>query len=245
MLQQTENRAMGSPGRRSLRVLVADDDDASRRFIGDGLRQFGVEPVLCAHGGSALTCARTEVFDLLLLDCRMPGGGALQLLTELRDTHDAASKNTMAVATTADPLLHDDQHLLSAGFCHILIKPCTLNALLQVLALVSTGHHATSMLDDAAGMASSGDPQTLHALRTLLRQELILLDRELDTLSHDRENLRERLHRLRSSCGFCGASALATQTVRLQRQLDRVQSREPDLSCFRTAIHQTVRALTP
>ncbi len=243
MLPQPGNRATDTTQTAPLRVLVADDDATSRHFIGDGLRQFGAIPELCAHGVSALERARIEPFDLLLLDCRMPGGGALPLLAELRHTHDAASKNTMAVATTADPLLHDDQRLLAAGFCHILIKPCTLKDLLQVLALVSTGHYATSMLDDTAGMLSSGDPQTLQALRTLLRQELILLDRELDSLSHDRENLRERLHRLRSSCGFCGAAALSAQTVRLQQQLDRAESRVPDLSCFRNALQQTVRAL--
>ncbi len=65
-------------------MLVADDDPASRRFLGDGLRMLGAHSVECSDGVAAMEYARGDAFDMLLLDCRMPGGGALEILGRLR-----------------------------------------------------------------------------------------------------------------------------------------------------------------
>ncbi|WP_447739164.1 response regulator [Rhodanobacter soli] len=67
------------------RVLVADDDPGSCLFLCDGLASMGARAEACTDGMTALQRARTESFDLLLLDCRMPGAGALQILAALRE----------------------------------------------------------------------------------------------------------------------------------------------------------------
>ena len=85
-----------------LRVLVADDDAGSCRFLCDGLRSLGARAEACGNGLSALERARLENFDMLLLDCRMPGAGALEILTRLRDDAEAQSADSTAVATTAE-----------------------------------------------------------------------------------------------------------------------------------------------
>ena len=77
----------------------------------------------------------------------------------------------------------------------------------------------------------------------LLREELALLQGELDQLSADRVAFAERLHRLRSSCGFCGATALAEQAVRLQRQLLPDSATPAALASFRRVLAATLQAL--
>jgi len=223
-------------------VLVADDDPGSCRFLGDGLRTLGATVETATSGKEALQRACTGRFDLLLLDCRMPGGGALHVLEQLRADVGAASVDSAAVATSADitPTGRDD--LLAAGFSDILPKPCTLADLRRVLALTQ-GESPTSVLDDGAALYSSGDATTMRALRLLLREELALLQGELDQLNTDRAAFAERLHRLRSSCGFCGATALAEQTVRLQRQLLPDGATPAALASFRRVLRATLRAL--
>lgn len=81
------------------RVLVADDDPSSRRFLGDGLRSLGAETETCVDGETALQLVRNVHFDLLLLDCRMPAGGALHILGNLRADSQARSADAAAVAT--------------------------------------------------------------------------------------------------------------------------------------------------
>jgi len=201
-------------------VLVADDDPASRRFLGDGLRALGAQVHECADGQMALARAAIETFDLLVLDCRMPGAGARDVLAALRADAQARSADTLAVATSAEVSGEDRQQLLAAGFSAVLLKPCELDALRPLITLAhSSGRHAP-LLDDAAGLVSSGDQRTMQALRGLLREELATLLQELDPLAAEPSRLIERLHRLRSACGFCGAPAMAAQAMRLQRQAE-------------------------
>jgi CheY-like chemotaxis protein len=224
--------------------LLADDDAASRRFIGDGLRALGAQVHECADGQLALAQAAIETFDLLLLDCRMPGAGAREVLAALRADAQARSADALAVATSAELSSEDRRQLLAAGFSDVLLKPCELDALRPLLALArNSGRHAP-LLDDAAGLASSGDARTMQALRSLLREELAALLQELGHLCGDPPRLVERLHRLRSACGFCGASALSAQSMHLQRQVEADGSvAEGAQERFRQALVSTLAVL--
>ncbi|MDQ6645964.1 MAG: response regulator [Pseudomonadota bacterium] len=224
-------------------VLVADDDPASRRFLCDGLRVLGARPEACSDGTAALDRARACAFDLLLLDFRMPRAGAMQVLVELHGSILAQSAGSVAIATSAELSSVDREKLLAVGFSDILMKPCGLADLQRVLALVDIGSPDKRLLDDQAALTASGDMTTMRALRLLLREELIVLQQELDPLSRDPAALRDRLHRLRSSCGFCGAAALSAQAVLLQGQLDRPESLPISLAGFRRSLSTTLQAL--
>jgi len=228
----------------ALRVLVADDDAASRRFLLDAVRALGAEGMDCVDGRAALRVASDEPFDLLLLDCRMPGAGACDVLAALRIDAFAASRNAVAIATTAELDPTQRPKLLAEGFSDVLSKPCRVDDLRRVMALAPAYLRRLPVLDDAAALLASGDSNTMRALRHLLQQELLLLCSELDQLGQDRAALRDRLHRLRSSCGFCGATALSGQVVALQQQLDT----GPDQAAaavtrFRDVLLETLRAL--
>ncbi len=225
------------------RVLVADDDPGSCRFLGDGLQRLGAQVLPCGDGATALELARREVFELLLLDCHMPGAGALQILAQLRADPAAASTAAVAVATSAELAPRDRHQLLDAGFSEILLKPCTLADLRRMLQLVQADRPQAPMLDDRAALATTGDAATMRALRLLLGEELTLLLPELDRLLADRVAFGERLHRLRSSCGFCGALALATHAAALQQQLAGSMPAPAALARFRATLVATLQAL--
>lgn len=224
-------------------VLVADDDPASLRFLTDALIRLGARVAACADGIEALAEGRRTAFDLLLLDCRMPGAGAREVLARLRDDPAAGSAAAIAVATSAELDADERRDLLAAGFRDTLSKPCKLDDLRPLLALIRAADAAT-VLDDAMALRSSGDAATMQALRSLLLLELDALDHQLDQLADDAQELRERLHRLRASCGFCGTTALAAQVIALQQQLKPGhQIDRPALAPFRAALHETMLAL--
>lgn len=231
------------PSVNATRVLVADDDPASRCFLGDGLRALGAETETCVDGKIALQLARNVHFDLLLLDCRMPAGGALHIMANLRHDTRARSADAVAVATSAELETGDRQRLLAAGFSDILLKPCSLADLQRILALAPPVSALTCVLDDQMALSSSGDITTMRALRALLRDELGQLLNELDILSRDVAGFTDRLHRLRSSCGFCGATALSEQIVLLQQQLQQAGASATALRRFRKVLETTVQAL--
>ena len=224
-----------------LRILVADDDPASRRFLHDALRGLGADVQTCGDGLAALGRAREACFDLLLLDCRMPGAGALAILEALRADGLAGSSASAAIATTAEFSTQEGRALLAAGFSSILLKPCTVNELRSLLGLVDDDRKP--VLDDASALSTSGDVATMQALRQLLRDELSQLQVELDALRQDPGVLTDRLHRLRSSCGFCGAMALAAHAGTLQSQATEHSITSDALSAFRLSVQTTLRAL--
>lgn len=223
-------------------VLVADDDPASRRFLADGMHRLNAQVVTCADGIEALALARNRAFDLLLLDCRMPGAGAVQILSVLRPDVQAHSRHTIAVASSAEMAPAERSALLAAGFSDVLVKPCELADLQRLLGLLP--NRTTPPLDDQAGLLASGDQATMQALRGLLRGELELLKGELARMDADHTALAERLHRLRSSCGFCGAAMLSTATVALQEALAHASADvTPCLQRFNRALDATLLAL--
>jgi two-component system, OmpR family, response regulator len=222
-------------------ILVADDDPSSRHFLCDGLRALGAHVQDCADGTQALQLARDEAFDLLLLDCRMPGAGAPEVLATLRTDGAARSTRSLAVASSAELDAAKERELLACGFSDVLRKPCGIAELQRLLALLSG---SMPVLDDAAALRASGDAATMQALRQLLRGELALLNQELGMPDRDRVALDDRLHRLRSSCGFCGTAALAAEVARLQQRLrEDPHDAVPAIAQFRGAVQATLRAL--
>lgn len=223
------------------RVLVADDDPASCRFLCDGLRSLGAEATDCADGRQALQLARSEAFDLLLLDCRMPVAGAREVLAMLRADGQARSAGAPAVASSAELNAAQRRALLAAGFIDVLQKPCGIAELQHLLALLP---NRMPVLDDGAALRASGDAATMQALRQLLRGELALLHQELGMPERGGSALDDRLHRLRSSCGFCGTPALAVEVSRLQRHLrENPRDAVPAIAQFRGAVQTTLQAL--
>ena len=59
--------------RRPIRVLVLDDEQAIREFLGRALRRAGYEPVLAPTGPAALEYVRSSPPDAILCDHRMAG----------------------------------------------------------------------------------------------------------------------------------------------------------------------------
>ncbi|HEX5306849.1 MAG TPA: response regulator [Dyella sp.] len=230
----------------ALRVLIADDDAASRRFLLDAVRALGAAGVDCVDGSAALSLARKESFDLLLLDCRMPRAGASEVLAALRADSLVASRDAVAIATTAELDPAQLPQLLAGGFTDVLIKPCRIDDLRRLMALVPAYLRRLPLLDDDAALLASGDSTTMRALRQLLQQELLTLCGELDELARDGAALRDRLHRLRSSCGFCGATALSGHVMALQQLLGtHPQQAAGAVQRFHGALLDTLRALDP
>ena len=228
----------------SRKVLVADDDASTREFLTAALKMLGYTTIPAVDGRDALESAIRQRFDILLLDCRMPGAGAIEVLSSLRAHAHAASRQAVAFATSAEIAPAQRQALLAAGFAGILEKPCRVATLGQVLAsaMNTVADVDAKRLDDNEAIQATGDARTMHALRGLFRQELAQLDGEIEALPPDA--LLDRLHRLRSGCGFCGATRLNQQVRLLQAHIEtHPEIRGEAMTTFRTELKATMTAL--
>ncbi|NII54788.1 hybrid sensor histidine kinase/response regulator [Luteibacter sp. SG786] len=226
-------------------LLVADDDPSTRQFLAGALAAHGYIVALAQDGTEALEMAQSRRFDALLLDCRMPRAGAMEVLKALRADPAAASNAATALATSAEVPAPLRASLLSAGFAGVIEKPCRVASLVDALAATLGLDDGTRILDDAAGLTATGDPHTMQALRQLLRAELVDLSGALGSLVDDPAELVERLHRLRSACGFCGAARLGAQAKVLQGHVRETRIVVPDaLARFRAELDATLAALS-
>lgn len=226
------------------RVLLAEDDPLSREFLGEALRACGVDFSVCVDGPTALECARAGGWDLLLLDHDLPGLTGDAILTALVNEPGLCSPRPPAIAITAAP----DDHSLAlrrAGFAEILPKPLTIAALRA--ALQRHGGPDGQTLDDGDALRACGSADIVARLRRLfIEQEIPAIFAELEHCRGALQKLRPSLHRLRASCGFCGAAELAHASAALHRALatdDDPEQVEQTLSAFRMALVETRGAL--
>lgn len=225
-------------------ILLAEDDNTSRHYLTGALGELGCDVESCADGGRALVLAGIHRFDLLLLDHRMPVAGAGEVLGRLRSDLHARSRDTVAVATSAEVPRSLRRQLLEQGFAAVLEKPVAVRTLQQVLLDTLPPRQLDAILHDGTALARSGNEDTMRALRALFVTELQRLLAELEHLADDRQALEDRLHQLRAACGFCGAEALAQQAVRLRMRVgrgDAVDARA--LQPFRLTVQATLAAL--
>lgn len=61
------------------RILLAEDDESLRRFLGTALKKAGHEVLSFSQGDEALSCLEREFFDLLLTDIVMPVMDGIEL----------------------------------------------------------------------------------------------------------------------------------------------------------------------
>jgi response regulator RpfG family c-di-GMP phosphodiesterase len=118
-LSLSPERRSGAVTRSVLRILVVDDDEASRRALDQLLRKAGYDVHVRESGPAALAVLELEQFAVMLCDDEMPGMSGLQLVQRaLRLDPDLAvlllgGVNEARAATSA----------LSHGALEYLVKP--------------------------------------------------------------------------------------------------------------------------
>ncbi len=129
----------GRPAGRPLRVLVVDDDDATRKFVDRVLREAGFETIVAADGLEAIARVQDDSpLDLILTDLMMPGMNGDELARRLRKIEPTVK--VLYVTSYTDELFRERPSLWEDEA--YLDKPCSATGLLQAIALLSCGRLA-------------------------------------------------------------------------------------------------------
>ena len=225
--------ATGPQGR--AKILLAEDDPASGRFLCAAMESLGCRVLCMADGPAALDVATSERFEVLVLDRGLPRLDGVALLRQLRANAEAASRAAPAIATSAEWDDVQRRAMRDAGFSGVLQKPCTTTQLQHMLE----AHVDFRMLPvsvDSTALQAAGNAANLAALRRLFAEELKVLGTELPALYRDRDSLPDRLHRLCASAGFCGAPALAAACRQWLAMLREDQGNDTGRAHFEEAL---------
>jgi len=115
---------------RSGRVLLADDHPTNRLVVGAQLRALGWRVDQAADGQEALDRCDGTTYDVILMDCQMPGLDGYEATRALRSLGD---HHTRVIAITAEPDHDARPSCLDAGMDDVLTKPFSQEQLADTL----------------------------------------------------------------------------------------------------------------
>jgi signal transduction histidine kinase/CheY-like chemotaxis protein len=123
--------AIRLPGRR---VLVVDDDAATRELVSDLFVRAEANVVTADSAAAALAAFEGNAWDVLIADIGLPGEDGLSLIRRIRSA--AAGRDLPAIALSAYTRLEDRDAAYAAGFTAFVGKPAAPHELLYAVQRV-------------------------------------------------------------------------------------------------------------
>jgi two-component system, sensor histidine kinase and response regulator len=112
---------------------VAEDNRLNLRLAVRVLETFGLKVDTALDGEVATQLACQNNYDLVLMDCLMPGVDGFEATRRIRLHEEQAGHRIPIIALTANALPEDREACLAAGMDDFVSKPFTRQALHQAL----------------------------------------------------------------------------------------------------------------
>ncbi|MBL0313542.1 MAG: response regulator [Holophagaceae bacterium] len=215
------------PGAACHRILIADDNTMNQKVARAMVGSLGFECEVVPSGGQALESLERQGFDLVLMDCNMPGMDGFETTAEIRkrNLRDRKGERLPVIALTASAMGGTREKCLAGGMDDYLAKPLRPEALRATLS---------AWLPAQEGQGGAVDTSTLGALQTLdpdgsdgwvaslLREYLEDGPKRIQALhealeTNDAPQAIRQLHNLKSNSGTVGARNLVALCEELER----------------------------
>jgi signal transduction histidine kinase/DNA-binding response OmpR family regulator len=125
-LYEAETPAEATDGARlAARVLLVEDSPVNEMVARETLLHIGCEVDVAHDGQAALEALGRRAYDVVLMDCMMPGMDGFEATAELRRREAAvpSQPRSYVVAMTANAMVGDRERCLAAGMDDYLAKP--------------------------------------------------------------------------------------------------------------------------
>ena len=115
--------------RRAIRILLADDNAINQRAGLHQLREYGYQVDAVADGNAVLEALSRAPYDIILMDCQMPGTDGYEATRAIRkreqslDQCDRGKSPVEIVAMTASAMQDERETCLAAGMDDYISKP--------------------------------------------------------------------------------------------------------------------------
>ena len=117
-------------------ILVVEDNFANQLVVSEILKKINCEPHVVDSGeeGLELLTNNPDKYDLVIMDCQMPGMDGYETTQAIRKLDNEAA-NLPIVALTADAMQGTRERCLNSGMNEYLTKPVVLNQLKKIIDL--------------------------------------------------------------------------------------------------------------
>jgi CheY-like chemotaxis protein/HPt (histidine-containing phosphotransfer) domain-containing protein len=162
-------RSLAKRGRRAgIRLLLVEDNAINQAVALGVLGNLGYHAEAVADGPSALKALSQADYDLVLMDCQMPGMDGYEATGLIRDRSTSVRNHDITVvALTAHAMTGDREACLAAGMNDYISKPFHSSILEQVIERWTVGREGGA----AARQAEPEPPPT--AAEPFAREDLV------------------------------------------------------------------------
>ena len=231
LVDDDESKIQGS-------ILLAEDNVINQEVAKGILKVIGCNVEIAPNGTEALALAFTNRYDLILMDCHMPGMDGFEAVGKIRQREIAEQlRRVPIIALTADVQKGVIDQCLQVGMDDYLSKPYTRSQLFSMLEkwLPKNGQSSAKELPvkPPSNDDSLLDQQALENLRGLMTgdgenlldkaialflestpQEMAGLKTAIE--NNDAVKLKNIAHNFKSSCGNLGAKGLFEKVAVLE-----------------------------
>jgi CheY-like chemotaxis protein len=238
------------------RALVVEDNATNVRLMREFLSQLGWEATIAETGERALELVGDAPWDLILMDCQLPGIDGYTTARRIREMEPRLGIRHTIYALTAHAMRGERERVLEAGMDDFLTKPISLATLRDALDRARPARmpvtRAASSIRAAAALSAAALSPAAPAVEVVDRARWETLLRDcgdvgfvaslVDDFAQDAEahiasmltdprpaNLRERAHALRGAAAQFGLSALCALCLRMEQAPDSAAGLAPQL----------------
>lgn len=242
VMQQREKAESESPSKVNARVLLVEDNEVNQEVALSMLDILGCKVMVANDGHQALAQVAEKQFDLVLMDCQMPGMDGFQATRELRK-REGEKAEIPVVALTANAMKGDRERCIAAGMNDYLSKPFELEQLREVLLRWTdpsqpvdqetdepggetatqtevTGGHLINIqvIDQLKSLQKTGQQNLFERMRKVYHKSIadlmVRLERAME--AKEEEGVIYAAHAIKSSSANLGAVELAELVERLE-----------------------------
>lgn len=196
------------------RLLVVDDDDASRSLLARALTRWGYSVVEAHSGGEALALLQKREFTAMLTDLQMPILDGFVLVRQIRAAEEREGRPRLPImAVSAHATASARRECARLGFDQVLAKPIDWQAAAEAVGELC-GRLPQSATSDARDLGPDVATLVPGFLAARRRDHLQM---ESCLAQSDFVQIRRLGHRLKGSGGSFGFPALTTIGARLEK----------------------------
>tara|TARA_R110001599_G_scaffold191266_2_gene386016 strand:- start:12450 stop:14870 length:2421 start_codon:yes stop_codon:yes gene_type:complete len=213
-------------------VLVADDEPFNLKLLETIFKGHDIKLVQTKDGKEALAALQSQVFDIAILDVKMPGLSGLEVVKKIREEKGKNSRLPM-IALTATVSEQEMKESLASGFDRILRKPFNENALLEMIRVetMKTKMKKSPVAEivievpkfDLSGLREMGDDDFVKEMVDIFKSSSA---RSIENLKKAiqlkiRESLKNEAHKMLPPARHLSATDLVKALEALQIKADK------------------------
>ncbi|MGH2633167.1 MAG: response regulator [Tepidiformaceae bacterium] len=213
-----------------LRVLLAEDNAINQKVALRMMEKWACDVVAVDNGNDALRALEASSYDVVMMDCHMPGLDGYETTLEIRRRERVTGKHLPIIAMTANALEGDRDRCLSVGMDDYVRKPVKPSDLWSALHVWGERQRSVEQVKTAEQPDTC--PLDLDQLQQASGDDAELAEELTDefwrALPQSAQDVREAIadgdasalvlaaHHLKGSCWAIGAGPLGAVLARLE-----------------------------